>query len=269
MPTLSYCNRCYFMKAYLDNNIIVSIENGDYSVENINTLFPGESPRYYYSSAHIYEIETFQGSFNITKADLLSSRFETIRNIFRNNYIYLKLNGNTITNIIEDPQIVFNTITETSLGISSMKGFVNLFTKEQKQSFREQMGIEPIKINNYNSTEIIAQLQTKLSDLGSMSFMDLIEHAVKLHPDGKSFGLHNRIAALFELLDMVGYWKDKETSTSNYARLWDSSHAFYATYCDYFVSDDKRTRNKAKVAYDFYNKKTKIISSRDKITSTK
>ena len=123
------------------------------------------------------------------------------------------------------------------------------------------MGIDIQKLNNYSSTEIISHLNKKLTDLGSMSFLEMIEYGIQIHPDGKSFGLHNRIAGVFELLDMLGYWKDKESETSNYARLWDSSHTFFATFCDCFISDDKRTRNKASVVFNLYNKKTRILSS--------
>jgi hypothetical protein len=34
--------------------------------------------------------------------------------------------------------------------------------------------------------------------------------------------------------------------------FWDSNHVFHASYCDYFISDDKRTRAKAKVVYNIY-----------------
>jgi hypothetical protein len=89
----------------------------------------------------------------------------------------------------------------------------------------------------------------------------MIEKGVELHPDGKSFGANNRFAAVFEILDMIGYWKDKYNAKSNYARLWDSNHAYFSSFCNYFISDDKRTRNKAKVAFHIYNIKTNVISS--------
>lgn len=92
--------------------------------------------------------------------------------------------------------------------------------------------------------------------------LNLIEKGISYHPDGATFGRTNRIAAIFEVLDMLGFWKDKATSKSNYARLWDSSHTFYASYCHYFITDDKRTINKAKVVYDIYKIETKILSSK-------
>lgn len=67
------------------------------------------------------------------------------------------------------------------------------------------------------------------------------------------------IAGIFELLDLFGYWKDKYKPKSNYARAWDSIHVFYGAHCDLFISNDKNTRMKAKVVYDIYNIKTKII----------
>src|SRR5258705_14011706 len=98
------------MTAYLDNNIIVSIENGDYSFEKIKALLPDPKTRFFYSSAHIFEVENFQGNSTTTKSDLLAKRFNTVRNIFKNNYLYFDLKGNRLTHIIEDPQEVYDTI---------------------------------------------------------------------------------------------------------------------------------------------------------------
>ncbi|MBL0084507.1 MAG: hypothetical protein IPP37_19655 [Saprospiraceae bacterium] len=251
------------MTAYLDNNIIVSIENGDYTLDEVRAILPNTKIEFIYSSAHIFEAESFQGNSRISKTDLLNKRFDTVRNIFENNYLYLDLNGNQLTHIIEDPQEVYDTITLAPFGIDAMKGFMNLFSKEQKEEVRQHLGIEMQKINNYSATEVIKHLNTKLTNWGTnQSFLEMIEYGITLHPDGKNFGLHNRIAGVFELLDMLGYWKDKETNTSNYARLWDANHSFFASCCDYFVSDDKRTRYKAKVVYSIYNKDTKIDSVR-------
>ncbi len=251
------------MTVYLDNNIIVSIEKGDYTFDQIKALLPDSETRFFYSSAHIFEIEHFQGNSIISKQDLLSQRFDTIRKIFKNNYLYLDLNGNKITHLIEDPQEVYDTITLVPFGIEAMKGFMNLLSKKQKEEVRQHLGIEIQKINNYSPTEVIEHLNAKLTNWGTnQSFLEMIEYGIQLHPDGKNFGLHNRIAGVFELLDMFGYWKDKETDTSNYARLWDADHSFFASYCDYFISDDKRTRYKASVVYNIYNKDTVIISSR-------
>jgi hypothetical protein len=62
-------------------------------------------------------------------------------------------------------------------------------------------------------------------------------------------------------MDMLGFWQDKLTTGSTLARLYDANHAYHATFCDYFVTDDKRTQNKANVLYAYYKYKTKAIST--------
>lgn len=250
------------MTAYIDNNVLISIENGDYSIDKIKSLFSDPKTRFFYSSAHVFEAEAFPGTSIQTKSAFLNNRFQTIREIFKKNYLFVDPKGNKITHIIEDPKEVYDTITLVPTGIDAMKNFMNLFSKEQKEEVRKSLGIETHRLNNYSPSEAIEHLNSKLTIWQTnLSFLEMIEQGVKNHPDGKTFGLHNRIAGVFELLDMLGYWKDKETGTSNYARLWDSSHTHFASYCDYFVSDDKRTRYKASVAYGIYNKSTKIISA--------
>jgi len=249
------------MTAYLDNNIIVSLENGDFTFEEVMDLFPENKIRFFYSSAHIFEAEAFKGNAFMRKDEFLLQRFKSIRYLFKNNYLFVNPGENRITHIIEDPKEVYDTITLVPFGIEAMKGFMNIFSKEQKQEARDQIGIDIQKLNNYNSIEIIEHLSAKLSKWGTnMSFIEMIEAGIKLHPNGNTLGLHNRIAGVFELLDMLGYWKDKETETSNYARLWDADHSFFASYCDYFVCNDKRTRQKTDVVYNIYNINTKIIS---------
>ncbi|NCP61457.1 MAG: hypothetical protein GW839_14315 [Flavobacteriales bacterium] len=100
--------------------------------------------------------------------------------------------------------------------------------------------------------------------MGGFSLVGMIEKAVELHPQGKEMGLHNRFAGIFEMLDMVGYWKDRFNEKSNYARLWDSSHSHFSSYCDYFICNDKRTRNKAKVVFEIYGIETKVLDSNGK-----
>ncbi|MBZ4190447.1 hypothetical protein [Niabella beijingensis] len=250
------------LNVYLDNNIVVSVENGEYSLNELKTLLPNKEINLFYSAAHLYEAESFPGNLILSRETFLNRRFQTIRNLFKNNYLYLDLNGNIVRRLVEDPQNVYNTITEIPSAITAMKGFMNFISKELKEQIRDSLGIEVHKLNNYTEENVLEHLNAKLPGLGmDISFMELIEMSINCHPDGSTFGLHNRIAAIFELLDMLGYWKDKETNTSNYARLWDADHCFNASYCDYFVSNDKRTRNKAKVVYRIYKAETKVIST--------
>jgi uncharacterized protein YutD len=71
--------------------------------------------------------------------------------------------------------------------------------------------------------------------------------------------MHEQICSIFNFLDFVGFWKDKNSSKSNMARMYDASHAYFASGCDFFISNDLRARMKSKVAYEFKNIKSQVI----------
>ena len=200
----------------------------------------------------------------IKKKQWIEKRLETIRTVTKNNYLYHELPSNNVLLFNEDPADVLNTINEVDPSNSSIRMFINLLSEPIKDQLREQLGIKKGNLNNKTPNEVIDILNKKLEGYGqNQSFVELIEYSINLNPQGKTFGLHNRIAAVFELLDMLGFWTDKFNAKSNYARLWDSNHAYFSGYCDYFISDDKRTRNKTKVAFDIYNIKTKVLSTKE------
>ena len=65
--------------------------------------------------------------------------------------------------------------------------------------------------------------------------------------------------SFFNAMDMLGFWQDKRTERSNMARSYDANHAYFASACDYFITNDRRTCNKANVLYYYYGMKTKAI----------
>jgi hypothetical protein len=250
------------MLAYLDNNVICSIEENDYSLSRIIRIIDQPNIEFPYSHAHIQEADNITDSNKGNKDFLINRRLDTIKNITKGLYLFhdLKTNKTIIQN--ENPATVLETIREVPIGKPAMQNFVNLFSFEQKEQLRKSLGIDIKEINNYNPKQVVEHLSKKVSNWGmEFSFLGLIEKGVSLHPNGKSFGLMHRIGAVFELLDLFGYWKDKETETSNYARLWDSTHTYFASFCEYYISDDKRTRNKSKVVFDIFDIKTILISS--------
>jgi rRNA-processing protein FCF1 len=248
--------------AYLDNNIIVDIEKGNISLTSIIENINDDISTIYYSSAHLHEANEITGT-NEEIQSRLKTRFETLESVTNLNYLYHELPSNKVLKQNQKPTVVYSTINDVSFAQNAMKAMINLIQEEQKELIRIEMGLNPIEINNYKTNEVIEQLNKKLLSLGNYSFVGLIEKAIELHPNGNEFGLHNNFAAVFEMLDMLGYWTDKYNSKSNYARLWDSNHAYFASFCDYFISDDKRTRNKTKVAFNLYNINTCVKSSKN------
>jgi len=251
------------MTIYLDNNIFIYLENGSLSISDIENIVDGNIEAIFFSSAHIEETLEIKGSTEQERQKRVNERLNTIEKITKSNYLYQDLLQNNVFKKIEKPTTVLNTITEVTFAQSAMKGLANLITEEQKEQTRNFLGLETTRLNNYKPEEVVEHLNKKLTHLGEgYTFLRMIELGISYHPDGKSFGLSNRIAGIFEILDMFGYWKDKYNAKSNYARLWDSYHTFFASFCDYFISDDRRTRNKSRVVYDIYNIKTEIISSK-------
>jgi len=250
------------MKAYLDYNIFTAIEDGDFSITKIFDKVDSAISEFPFSAAHIQEADNIFADTEQERNRFISKRLDTIKGITKGLYIYQEHPTNKIFWLTEEPGEVLETIRQVPFAKTSMNAFANLISNEQKQAVRQTLGIDIKELNNYSPTQVIQHLNTKLTNWGTQdTFLQLLDKAISFHPDKKDFGQHNNIAGVMELLDMLGYWKDKPTGTSNYARLWDANHIHFASYCDYLVSDDRRLRNKAKVIYDIYNIKTKIVSS--------
>ena len=248
--------------AYLDNNVIVDIEQEYLRIKDLLIYVDSNITGFFYSSAHLQEATEMTAETKEELKNRLEKRFTTISSITHDNYLYTKLPTHEIIVLKEKPSTVYETINFSSFGVSIMKGFMSVVSESQKQHFRNQLGIDPKRINNYSPSEIIEHINSKSDLMGGYSFMGMLKKALELHPQGAEMGIGNNFAAIFEFLDLVGYWKDKFNEKSNYARLWDSNHAYYSSQCDYFISDDKRTRNKAKVVFEFYGIETKIVSSK-------
>lgn len=250
------------MTAYLDNNIIVDIEKGTLLISDLNKLNERNISKFYYSMSHIFEANEITAYSNRELNEILLNRFKIITKITDNNYLERVLPSNKVVKTKYEPFHIYQSINEVSFAKNSMKQMVNNTSEEDKQKFRDQLNIDPLRINNYSTKEVIEQINSNKIAMGGFTLLELIEKGIEMHPDGKNMSLHNRFAGVFEILDLVGFWKDKYNEKSNYARLWDSSHAYFSTFCDYFISDDKRTRNKTKIVFELYNIDTKVISSK-------
>lgn len=251
------------MKAYLDTQIIDGIEKFKYSVDGLITTIDKRINQFPYSSAHIYEAEAITGKSQAERELFIDNRLTAIECISDLLYMEHDRKTNTISFNQTYPQSVFETISENIyIAKPAMIQAMNVLDENTKTNLRRLLNKETRELNNMKPEEVVEQLSPLLSLWGSgLSFTGLIDKAIRTHPDGASFGLHNKIVGVFELIDLMGYWKDKATETSNYARLWDGMHAYFASECDYLVSDDKRMRYKAKVAYDLFGITTKVVSA--------
>jgi hypothetical protein len=250
------------MTAYLDYNVFVTLEDGRLTVKEIAEQVNPSIDRFPYSAAHIQEVDNISAGSEQERGEFIMKRLETIRRITKSLYLYQDMTTNAIEWLTEDPKGVLQTIRQVPFAKLSFHSFANLISYRQKEQVRQSLGIEIGKFNNYPPDEVVQHLNSKLVNWGTGdNLIQLLERAVSLHPQGSTLRLHNRIAGLLELIDFLGYWKDRDTESSNVARLWDANHTFFASKCEYFISDDRRLRNKAKVAYSIYGISTRVISS--------
>jgi hypothetical protein len=224
------------VRAYLDFNIIVGLGKGELSIDELRQIDTNIT-EYPFSASHIQEIDNITHTDHDKREHYINQHLHTVADTSKNLYFDQRLN-NEVHLIHQPPSEVLKVIREVPFAKTAMQTFTNILSPNQKENVRKMLGININEINNYSPDEVVNQFNTILTNSNiNCTFLDLIESGIKMNDQGNTFGLCERFAAVYETLDMLGYWKDRQTSTSNYARLWDSSHAFFAAHCNYFVSN--------------------------------
>jgi hypothetical protein len=240
------------MRVYLDNNILIDIEDKKISLDIFKNI--DKKYRYLYSYTHIQELL----EYNKDLGSLKKIRLKTIFDLTNNAYIYP--DNNQISSKIENPEKVINTLKLFAGLMDDTRQTVNNFNIDRTKLI-SLLGIDNKRINNYTPSEVIDYIDKAIRSRLLIGFDNLV--------DLSGISLHEKISALFNLLDFIGFWKDEKKERSNLARMYDSSHTYFASYCDLFVSNDKRARNKAKVAYLFNEIETKVLSLDEFLTCNK
>lgn len=232
------------MRIYLDNNILVSIEDNQIEL----SIFRKESSEnidYVYSYTHISELL----EANEDSGELIKKRINTIS--FITNNCYSIPNGDIIEFVTEEPQSVVEFIKKNPEIFVKLRNSAKEISPDRERLIKF-LNIDKKRINNYSTSEVVNHLNSVLKSKIPINLAEMIQIS------GST--LHGRIYSAFNYLDFLGYWPDKKNSKSNVARYYDASHVFFASGCDYFVSNDLRARNKAKVVYDLFNIETKVCS---------
>lgn len=228
------------MKVYLDNNILIDYE------KNPDILFFGGNVSYRCSYIHLVELMESTHDLENRK----KHRFSTIENLTGNIFMV-----NTESNVVAEEINACSRYYETlNTPISRMlqrlvKGKSSQWLEgKDPDTLINHFGIDKKRINNYTAEEIIKE------------HGDLIRYYVTASDDG------NRMASFmsfFNVLDMLGFWRDKAKSGSMLNRTFDAQHAYFATGCEFFVSNDHRTCMKANVLYQYYGYKTRALSLKE------
>jgi len=243
---INYSIYIFNMRVYLDNNIIVSIENQEFDITDLKNHF-GINTEFVYSYIHIQELLEAKNRLE----ELKENRLETIRRITKNKHIYPDtLNTKCPFFIIEeDPIHVLQKVQAMSIITDELSQLVKNIDRN-REKFIQALSIDITRINNYSEEEVIETINKAMLNNISLDLKALI--------DPMGLFLHEQICSIFNILDLIGFWKDKKTERSNMARMYDASHAYFAAGCDIFLSNDRKTVKKSKVAYSLKGINTKV-----------
>lgn len=231
------------MRVYLDNNVLIDIEDNIYSLKDFLSITGSE---YYYSNAHISELLNGEEK---SIPGLKERRLSTIKAVCGNKYLF-----QDTPSIIRLARCAPEQAYENVSQLGFMRGSIN----DMARSFTPNRG------------GILEELQWEAKEVGNYTPEDIFEaidkkyRASKYHYGVREFLLLSEAytestvySSLFNLLDMVSYRKDKD----NVARLYDSSHAYYAQKCAVLVSNDARMRVKTEAVYHYMNVHTRVMSA--------
>lgn len=125
--------------------------------------------------------------------------------------------------------------------------------------FREQISIDPKEVSNFKKPFEEINKKFKDSNLGfDFEQMNTIKDDEKNKILNSDF-VHYAIE--YGNLDLSGFHPDKISNKNQYSNFTtDSHHSYYAGFCDYFISFDKKIRYKSIALYDKYAITTKVLS---------
>lgn len=248
-----------FITVYLDYNILRYLQDGHVTIEQIKEQFETtKTIKFPFTASHIQEVDNI-ADLNPDRDKIINERLTFINNLCKGHYMYTKLEDpNRVYWNTTDAFQVLETIREVPFAKQAMKNLSNFVNESQRKSVREMLGVDSKEINNYTVPEVLGHLE-KMAGMANMTFVEFMAKAKSFHKDSHTFGFHNDVAGVFEMLDMIGYWKDAYKEHSNYARLWDSSHCAFAAYCDCLITNDRNTAYKSQVVYSMYEVSTQII----------
>ncbi|WP_124582887.1 hypothetical protein [Pedobacter sp. KBW06] len=81
------------------------------------------------------------------------------------------------------------------------------------------------------------------------------------HSDKSKIPDYDFFVLAYNMLDVLGISKDKITKKNTFGNVQnDSFHAYFGSYCDYFITDDNSTLEKSRAMFKLFDKKTKVMS---------
>jgi hypothetical protein len=122
--------------------------------------------------------------------------------------------------------------------------------------------LEHLKLNfDYSTSEDpIEDISKHLKSSGfKKTFKEFSDTTLKNYFGDKEPSRFDIFTNHYLLLDFLGFYKDQRFKNL----LQDAFHAYYGAHCEFFVTDDRNTYQKAKVIYDQFNIETVVCTSEE------
>lgn len=233
------------MKVYLDNNVLVDIEDGRYSLSDFLLV---QNIEYYYSDAHLSELLEAVDNPRVSQ----EGRLELISEICGDN--------NILTGVFGPPEIFHKYPAEMYKFVDTpLRRSINKIVSNGGDVFdrvRHLLGFDSKNFNNEKPEEVLRILDNRMSEKLQIGLLQYLS-------DSEAFPGKPLFCTLLNVLDAANYWGDTKTNHSDIARLNDASHAYYAQICDVLVTNDKRMIAKVKAIYSFLGINNKVLSVKE------
>ena len=233
------------MKVYLDNCILVDIEKGNLNLSEFTQI---ADAKYYFSSSHLNELR--RGMRN--NAAIKETRLNTITKICGTNYIVPDAPGFPMGEEMQTPNDVYGLCEYYNIYARSVEDSAAICNPD-RDGILGELSLHKKEVGNIDPNQILNTLDVKLKESHLHCGLDDYLLLTKAATGNAKF------STLFNLMDSVCYWKDEK----NINRLYDSSHANYAQYCDVLVTNDRRMSIKSRAIYAYYRINTIVMSSKE------
>lgn len=126
-------------------------------------------------------------------------------------------------------------------------------------AFRKALGINIDKIEEITFPNVIEKIwqsiQMKNDSLKKMNFEDFCQINYDPTDNDRNLTDFEKIHSIYFILNFIGYKPEKKVKNERkfIASDRDISHVAYASFCNYFITNDERLLNKSKAIYEYLN----------------
>lgn len=119
---------------------------------------------------------------------------------------------------------------------------------------------------NWKDEEALDKINSFLKSKGiEMEFNDYVMQSFH----GRQVSVNEFFTAAYYILDMLGFHSDTLHKPSSTVRnvTTDAKHAYFAGFCDWFVTADKRLSCKARALYSHFRVSTQVITPKEAVSA--